>query len=70
MKKKIQKERTLAVQRYFAGEDPESICASFGKQKAGCTNGYHAILLMIPLGLKISLGDRFPVLTAPLRRSK
>lgn len=33
MKKKIQKERTLAVQRYFAGEDPESICASFGKTK-------------------------------------
>jgi hypothetical protein len=32
MKKKIQKERTLAVQRYFAGEDPESICASFGKK--------------------------------------
>jgi len=33
MKKKIQKERTLAVQRYFAGEDPESICASLGKTK-------------------------------------
>ena len=33
MKKKIQKERTLAVQRYFAGEDPEGICASFGKTK-------------------------------------
>ena len=33
MKKKIQKERTLAVQRYFAGEDPEGICASFGRTK-------------------------------------
>jgi transposase InsO family protein len=33
MKKKIQKERTLAVQRYFAGENPESICVSLGKTK-------------------------------------
>jgi transposase InsO family protein len=33
MKKKIQKERTLAVQRYFAGEDPGSICASLSKTK-------------------------------------
>jgi len=41
-----------------------------GQAEAGCTNGYHAILLMIQHGLKISLGDRFAVLTAPLRRSK
>jgi putative transposase len=33
MKKKIQKQRALAVQRYFAGESPESICASLGKTK-------------------------------------
>jgi len=31
MKKKIRKERAIAVQRYLAGEDPESICASLGK---------------------------------------
>src|SRR4030066_1430184 len=31
MKKKIQKERAIAVHRYLAGEDPESICASLGK---------------------------------------
>jgi len=31
MKKKIQKERATAVNRYLAGEDPESICASLGK---------------------------------------
>jgi hypothetical protein len=33
MKKKIQKQRALAVQRYFAGESPESICASLAKTK-------------------------------------
>jgi len=33
MKKKIQKQRVLAVQRYLAGESPESICASLGKTK-------------------------------------
>ena len=33
MKKKIQKERILAVQRYFAGKDPESIGASLSKTK-------------------------------------
>jgi len=33
MKKKIQKQRALAVQRYLAGESPESICASLGKTK-------------------------------------
>jgi hypothetical protein len=33
MKKKIEKQRALAVQRYFAGESPESICASLGKTK-------------------------------------
>ena len=31
MKKKILKQRTLAVQRYLAGESPQSICASLGK---------------------------------------
>ena len=31
MKKKILKQRASAVQRYLAGEDPESICASLGK---------------------------------------
>ena len=33
MKKKIQKQRALAVQRYLAGENPESICTSLGKTK-------------------------------------
>lgn len=33
MKKKIQKQRALAVQRYLAGESPQSICASLGKTK-------------------------------------
>jgi len=33
MKKKIQKQRALAVQRYLAGESPDSICASLGKTK-------------------------------------
>ena len=33
MKKKIQKQRASAVQRYFAGESPESICASLRKTK-------------------------------------
>jgi hypothetical protein len=32
MKKKIQQERA-AVQRYIAGEDPESICASLGRSR-------------------------------------
>jgi putative transposase len=31
MKKKLQQERTAAVQRYLAGEDAESICASLGR---------------------------------------
>ncbi len=31
MKKKILKQRASAVERYFAGENPESICASLGK---------------------------------------
>jgi putative transposase len=31
MKKKILKQRASAVERYFSGEDPESICASLGK---------------------------------------
>jgi putative transposase len=31
MKKKILKQRARAVERYFAGEDPVSICASLGK---------------------------------------
>src|SRR5512139_1890537 len=30
-KKRLKQERALAVQRYFAGEDPASICASLGK---------------------------------------
>jgi len=30
-KNKILKQRTSAVQRYFSGEDPESICSSLGK---------------------------------------
>jgi len=33
MKKKLQPERAAAVQRYLAGEDPESICASLGKSR-------------------------------------
>jgi transposase InsO family protein len=33
MKKKILKQRALAVQRYHAGESPQSICASLGKTK-------------------------------------
>jgi transposase InsO family protein len=31
MKKKILKQRASAVERYFSGEDPESICASLGR---------------------------------------
>jgi len=31
MKKKILKQRAIAVERYFAGEDPARICASLGK---------------------------------------
>jgi len=33
MKRKLQKQRALAVQRYLAGESPQSICASLGKTK-------------------------------------
>lgn len=33
MKKKILTQRALAVQRYLAGESPQSICASLGKTK-------------------------------------
>ena len=33
MKKKILKQRTLAVQRYHGGERPQSICTSLGKTK-------------------------------------
>jgi putative transposase len=33
MKKNIQKQRALAVQRYLAGESPQNICASLGKTK-------------------------------------
>ena len=33
MKKKILKQRALAVQQYLAGESPQSICASLGKTK-------------------------------------
>ena len=33
MKKKILKQRALAVRRHLAGESPESICASLGKTK-------------------------------------
>jgi putative transposase len=33
MIKKLQKQRALAVQRYLAGESPQSICASLGKTK-------------------------------------
>ncbi len=33
MKKKVQQERAAAVQRYLAGEDPESICASLGRSR-------------------------------------
>ena len=33
MKRKILKQRALAVQRYLAGESPQSICASLGKTK-------------------------------------
>jgi putative transposase len=33
MKKTILKQRALAVQRYLAGESPESICGSLGKTK-------------------------------------
>lgn len=33
MKKGIQRQRILAVQRYYAGESPDRICASLGKTK-------------------------------------
>jgi hypothetical protein len=33
MSKKIRKQRVLAVQRYLAGESPQSICESLGKTK-------------------------------------
>ena len=33
MKKKVQQERAATVQRYLAGEDPESICASLGRSR-------------------------------------
>jgi putative transposase len=33
MKKKLQQERESAVQRYIAGEDPESICTSLGRSR-------------------------------------
>jgi transposase InsO family protein len=33
MKKKLLQERASAVQRYVAGEDPESICASLGRSR-------------------------------------
>ena len=33
MKKKVLKQRASAVQRYIAGESPQSICASLGKTK-------------------------------------
>jgi putative transposase len=33
MKKRILKQRALAVQRYLAGESPQSICAALGKTK-------------------------------------
>jgi hypothetical protein len=33
MKKKVLKQRALAVQRYLAGDSPQSICASLGKTK-------------------------------------
>jgi transposase InsO family protein len=33
MKKKILKQRAVAVQRYLAGESPQSICTSLGKTK-------------------------------------
>jgi len=33
MNKKIQKQRALAVQRYLAGENPQTICDSLGKTK-------------------------------------
>jgi hypothetical protein len=33
MKKKILKKRALAIQRYHAGESPQSICTSLGKTK-------------------------------------
>jgi len=33
MKKKILKQRALAIHRYLAGESSQSICASLGKTK-------------------------------------
>lgn len=71
MKKRILKERALAVQRYLAGESPENICNSLGKTKpwlykwvAGHTT------LMIQHGLKINPGVLFPAHTASLQGSK
>ena len=70
MKEKILKQRALAVQRYLSGENPQSICASLGKQNRGCTNGYHGIPLMTQHGVKASHSDRLPAPTVLLLRSK
>ncbi|MCF6265796.1 MAG: IS481 family transposase, partial [Desulfuromusa sp.] len=34
MDNKLKRYRVLAVQRFMAGENPESICASLGKSRA------------------------------------
>ena len=31
MKRKVEKERAIAVQRFLQGEDPQAVCASMGK---------------------------------------
>ena len=58
MIKKIQKERTNAVQRYLAGESPESICAALGKTTRWLYKWVHGIPMMIQRGAKDIPGDR------------
>jgi len=52
MIKKIQKERANAVQRYLAGESPESICAALGKTTRWLYKWVHGIPMMIQRGAK------------------
>lgn len=39
MKKKLQKLRALAVQRYLTGEVPKAYALHWGKLNRGCING-------------------------------
>ncbi len=49
MKDEVEK-RIQAVQRFFAGEKPEAICASIGDQDPGSTNGSIVTPRMMILG--------------------